>query len=194
MNFTWILKLLIAPAIGVLLMMSPMFFLIRAITSPELVTAEAPGTAPFTVVDEGMYTIWRLSAGVMNDSEFRVESEELPAGLTMHIRRAADGTTAPLEDSMGSRQSSTGSPTKYSLAKAELSPGDYELVSNTNGEKISLTISKSIASAGELFAAVAIFFLGVLVLAGGVIYAVIAILRMATSSKPASQVTTPPQG
>lgn len=194
MNFTWILKLLIAPVIGVLIMMTPMFFFVRAITSPEIVTAEAPGTAPFAVEEEGMYTIWRLSAGVMNGSQFRVESEDLPAGLTMHIRRASDGTTVTLKESMGATQSRTGSPTKYSLAKAELSPGEYELVSGTDGEQITLIISKSVGSAGGFFVGIALFFLGLLVLAGGVVYAVFAILRKATANKATSQVAPPPQG
>ncbi len=182
MNLKFFIKLLIAPALGVIIMLIPMIMFIRAVSAPDLVTAQAPGITPFEVTEADSYTVWRLSAGVMGDNEFRVESDELPAGLAIHIRRSDDGTTVPLQESMGSTQSSSGSPTKISLAKAQLSPGKYELVGTTSGETVGLTVSKSVGSLQGFATGMMLLFLGILVLAGGVIYAVIAILRKVTSS------------
>lgn len=192
MNISWLLKILALPVIGVALIASTMVMTMRAVLHDDIMTTQAPGVEAFEIKDSGSYTVWRTNAGVMNDAEFRVDTRELPAGLAMHIRRADDGTTVALRDSMGASKSRNDTMVKVSLAVADLEPGKYELVSTTNGEKISLSLSKSIGSFKGFVTGLGAFMLGVLLIVIGVIYAIVQIVAALARRKQSPPPANPP--
>lgn len=192
MNISWLLKILALPIIGLVLIVSTMVMTMRAVLHDDIMTTQAPGVAAFEVKDGGSYTVWRTNVGVTNNSEFRVDDKELPAGLVMHIRRADDGTTVALRDSMGAAKSRNDTTVKVSLAAADLEPGKYELVSTTDGDKISLSISKSIGSLEGFVTGLGAFMLGVLFIVIGVIYAIVQLVALlARRSKPSPPANPP---
>lgn len=183
MSIKKILLLLIIPLIGLLLMAAPITLLVRSILSPSVLTMDAPGTADFEVMEPGTYSVWRKTAGVIDDLEFRSDSPEMPEGLSIIIHKNDDGSTVPLEEYLGSSATSGGS-SKHSLVKAELHPGNYSLITKS-ADPVSLVVQKNSFDAKYFFLVLVLGMIGFLVLMGGMLYAGIVIIRSALK-KPAS--------
>lgn len=175
MNLKKILKLLLAPVIGFLVMTIPMFLLITSLMTPSIMSTEAPGSATFEITEPGTYGVWRQLAGVVSDSEFRSDSESLPEGLSLHIKIADTGATVPLVENLGVTSTSNGS-SRASLVNASLEPGRYILVSEAI-EPTTLVVRESGIN-GKLFLSVFILgMLGFFIMLGGVVYAMASIIR-----------------
>lgn len=175
MKLSTTLKLAIPPVLGIILILVPVTSVVKAFTKPDVLETEAPGTAVFTVDKPGTYTVWRKIAGVYNE-EFRVDDEQLPAGLTLSIRRATDGTTVPIETSIGQTETVNGN-SKAALVSTRLIPGKYELVSATPDRGMGLVITENRGSFSGFLTGLFVLILGLLLFLGGGAYALIMIIR-----------------
>lgn len=173
-------KLIALPVAGVALMLVPFFLMVRAVTKPTVLETVAPGEAVFIVDKGGKYTVWRTVAGTYDD-EFRIADRELPPGLTLSIRNATDGTTVAIESSIGHTETANDQ-SHYSLIKADLSPGKYELVSSTAGETIGLRVKETVGSIRGFFIGLITGIAGFLLFFGGLIYAAAVLIKEAVKN------------
>lgn len=184
MNLKKILPLMIVPAFGLLLMTVPLAFLVRSVVSPDVLKTDGPGIAVFEVKKPGTYSVWRKTAGVVDDSEFRSDSPDMPEGLSITIQRNDDASTVSLEEYLGVTSTSGGS-SRHSLVKAELLPGKYNLTSQAINP-VSLVVRQNPIEAKHFFFVMACAAVGFLLLMGGMLYAGIVIIRAAIK-KPVSE-------
>jgi len=177
-----VLKLMILPVLGLLFIVVPLVQVFKATVEPDLTTLQTPGTESFQVQKAGTYTVWRKSIGIRNDSEFHVDSNELPPGLTIQIRKSDDGTTVPIVTSLGASVRSINEQ-KVSLIEAELQPGGYDLIGDSTGEPVTLVVSKDKLKLKGFLLTLACFGIGTVLLIVGIIYALYAVLKHLAKAK-----------
>lgn len=170
-----ILKLLILPVLGMVIVLVPMVLFIQSVTDPPLAELRTPGGVEFNITEPGKYKVWHSYTGVINNTEFRTEDSELPAGLQVSLLNSSDQTSIPLTSSLGATVS-TSDYRKESLFSADLTPGNYKLIASNTTEQVQLVVTKDDGFKGFLFIFICVG-IGSIITIIGIILAAVALAK-----------------
>jgi hypothetical protein len=186
-----IIKLAALPVLGLLFFIVPTIVLVGNMNEPDLALLDAPGSTNFHVEQPDAYTVWRRVVGISSNNEFVSQQPELPGGLRVFIRRTDNQTTVPLQESSGS-STQNGTIHHHSLFRAELIPGNYELVAESSAEPVTLVVSRNKASLKGFLLVVGCYLVGALCIVAGLVFIIVALIRRAANPPTVSQDNPPP--
>lgn len=176
MTIAKVLKLLILPVIGMVLIGLPLVEIVRIAQKAPVAVVTAPGHAAFKIDQPTKVTVWRKNSGISADNEFRVRENKLPVGLSIRIQNLDSNTTVPIFESTGATMTSNDIE-RTSLIKAELHPGNYQIAVNTSGEELDLEVRTQVFNGVRFLTMIAGSFLGGILFLIGVLYGIAVIIR-----------------
>lgn len=186
-----LIKVLILPVIGLVLIAVPTVLMVQALTEPDLAQFGTPGSATFQVEEPGEFTVWRYYVGITSENEFQSRPRDLPAGLSIQVVDQSDSSTVPLSASLNTTMQS-GSSYKTSLFGMQLTPGTYKIVASSESEPIEVIVTRDKASFKGFLLVLLCYTLGGIFLLVGLVYGFVVLIKYLLNRPSPPPPTTAP--